>query len=161
MHPGDDGINAHIPAYTHWTWVNDVNFFFHCCCCNVWGSQNAHPSTETYISRTLFVLSVIYNKLFCRCVVSFKLNRGPSSCRTVCGEPYGLVFFFSAIRSIRSVETYILIYLSSFKYLSVCILELPLTTIFISINLSSNVLICKSHWIKTSAKCNLSTNLSI
>ncbi len=45
-----------------------VHFFFLCCCCNVLGSQNAHPSTETYISWTLFVLRVIYNKPYCRCL---------------------------------------------------------------------------------------------
>ncbi len=37
-------------------------FFFHRCCCNVLGIQNAHPSTEAYVSRTLFVSRVIYNK---------------------------------------------------------------------------------------------------
>ncbi len=68
-------------------------FSFHRCYCNVLGSQNAHPLTETYISRTLFVLRVIYNKPYYRCVVRFKLNRGPSVCRTVCGEPFGSVFF--------------------------------------------------------------------
>ncbi len=57
-------------------------FFFHRCCCNVLGSQNVHPSTEAYISRTLFVSSVIYNKPNCRCIVRFKLNRVPSACRT-------------------------------------------------------------------------------
>ncbi len=67
--------------------------FFHRCYCNVLGSQNAHPLTETYISRTLFVLHVIYNKPYYKCVVRFKLNRGPSACRTVCGEPFGSVFF--------------------------------------------------------------------
>ncbi len=73
-----------------------VHFFFffsHHCCCNVLGSQNAHPLTETYISRPLFVLRVIYNKPYYTCVVRFKLNRGPSACRTVCGEPFGSVFF--------------------------------------------------------------------
>ncbi len=73
-----------------------VHFFFffsHHCCCNVLGSQNAHPLTETYISRPLFVLRVIYNKPYYTCVVRFKLNHGPSACRTVCGEPFGSVFF--------------------------------------------------------------------
>ncbi len=32
---------------------------------------------------------VIYNKKYNRFVVRFKLNRGPSGCRTMCGEPYG------------------------------------------------------------------------
>ncbi len=46
-----------------------VHFFsFHHCCCNVLGSQNAHLSTEAYISRTLFVSRVIYNKPYCRCL---------------------------------------------------------------------------------------------
>ncbi len=72
-----------------WTRENDLStfffffFFIHRCYCNVLGSQNAHPLTETYISRTLFVLRVIYNKPYYRCVVRFKLNRGPSACRTV------------------------------------------------------------------------------
>ncbi len=68
-------------------------FFFNHCCCNVLGSQNGLPSTETHISRTLFILRVIYNKPCCRCIVRFKLNRGPSACRTVCGEPYGSISF--------------------------------------------------------------------
>ncbi len=94
--PGDDGINAHIPAYdtrVEQEWMVCPLFFFHRCCCNVLGSQNAHPSTQAYISWTLFVLRVIYNKPYCRCVVRFKLNRSPSACRTVCGEPYGSIFF--------------------------------------------------------------------
>uniref|UniRef100_A0A673JUD7 Kinesin-like protein n=1 Tax=Sinocyclocheilus rhinocerous TaxID=307959 RepID=A0A673JUD7_9TELE len=32
-------------------------------------------------------------KPYYRCVVRFKLNRGPSACRTVCGEAYGSIFF--------------------------------------------------------------------
>ncbi len=68
-------------------------FSFHRCCCNVLGSQNEHPSTETYISLTLFVLGVIYNKPHYRCIVRFKLYRGPSACRNACGEPYGSFFF--------------------------------------------------------------------
>ncbi len=48
----------------------------------VLGSKNAHPTTEAYINRTLLVSRVIY-KLFCRCVVRFKFNHGPSACRTV------------------------------------------------------------------------------
>ncbi len=74
-------------------WFVHFFFFFFSprCYCNVLGSQNAHPLTETYISRTLFVLRVIYNKPYYRCVVRFKLNCGPSACRTVCGEPF--VFF--------------------------------------------------------------------
>ncbi len=66
---------------------------FYRCYCNVLGSQNAHPLTETYISRTLFVLRVIYNKPYYTWVVRFKLNRSPSACRTVCGEPCGSIFF--------------------------------------------------------------------
>ncbi len=106
QHPGDDGINAHIPAYG--TRIEQELMvcpllFFHRCCCNVLGSQNAHSSTEAYISR------VIYNKPYCRCVVRFKLNRGPSSCRTVCGEPYGSIFF-SVNRSTPNIYIYIYIY---------------------------------------------------
>ncbi len=89
QHPGDDGINAHIPAYgtcIEQEWM--VHFFFFFRCCNVLGSQNAHPSTEACISRTLFFFRVIYNKPYSRCVVRFKLNRGPSACRAVCGELY-------------------------------------------------------------------------
>ncbi len=56
------------------------------------GSQNAHPSTEAYISRTQFVSRVVYNKPYCRCVVIFKLNRGLGACLNVYGEPYGLFF---------------------------------------------------------------------
>ncbi len=55
QHPGDDGINAHIPAYgTHIEQESMVHFFFHRCCCNVLGSQNVPPSTEAYISWNLF-----------------------------------------------------------------------------------------------------------
>ncbi len=43
------------------------------------------------LAWTLFVLHVIYS--YYACVVRFKLNRGPSACRTVCGEPFGSVFF--------------------------------------------------------------------
>ncbi len=86
QHPGDDGINAHIP-YTgieqEWMVCPRFCFFPHRCCCNVLRSQNAHPSTETYISRTLFELRVIYNKKYCRCIDRFKLNRGPSACRSM------------------------------------------------------------------------------
>ncbi len=91
QHPGDAGINAHIPEYTCIERVNGLSTFyiFHRCCCNLLGSQNAHPSTEAYISHTLFFLCVIYNKKYNRFVVRFKLNRGPSGCRTMCGEPYG------------------------------------------------------------------------
>ncbi len=76
--------------HSHWTRVNALStLFIHRCCCNVLGSQNAHPSTETYIGRTLFVLGVIYNKPYYRCIVRFKLYHGPSACRTACGELYG------------------------------------------------------------------------
>ncbi len=44
--------------HLHWTGVNGPLFFFFRCC-NVLGSQNAHPSTEAYISRTLF-FSVLF-----------------------------------------------------------------------------------------------------
>ncbi len=67
--------------------------FFYRCYCNVLGSQMRILLKETYISRTLFVLHVIYNKPYYTCVVRFKLIRGPSACRTVCGEPFGSVFF--------------------------------------------------------------------
>ncbi len=98
QHPGDDGINDSSYSsirHSHWTRMNGLStfLFFHRCYCNVLGSQNAHPLTETYISRTLFVLRVIYNKPYYKCVVRFKLNRGPSACRTVCGEPFGSFFF--------------------------------------------------------------------
>ncbi len=76
-------------------------FFLNRCCCNVLGSQNVHPSTEAYISRTLFVSSVIYNKPNCRCIVRFKLNRGPSACRT------GRFGFFSTNRATPNIYIYI------------------------------------------------------
>ncbi len=69
----------------------------HCCFYNVLGSQNAHPSTVSYISQTLFFLRVIYNKSYCRCVVRFKLNRSPSAYRPECGQPYGLIFFLRIV----------------------------------------------------------------
>ncbi len=65
--------------HSHCTRANGLSTFFfsHRCCCNVLGSQNAHPSTETCISRTLFVLHVvIYSKTYYKCIVRFKLNRG-------------------------------------------------------------------------------------
>ncbi len=61
-------MTAHNPAYgTRIEQENGLStffffFFFNRCYCNVLGSQNAHPLTETYISQTLFVLRVIYNK---------------------------------------------------------------------------------------------------
>ncbi len=83
----DDGINAHIPAYgTRNERVNGLSTFV------TLTSQNAHPSTETNISRTLFVLHVIYNKQYRRCVVRFKLNRGPSTVRFVFFPNYWLLF---------------------------------------------------------------------
>ncbi len=77
--PGDDGINAHIPEFTRieQAWMVCPRFLLHRWCCNVLGSQNVHPSSEAYISRTLFFLHVIYNKSHCGCGVRFKLNRGP------------------------------------------------------------------------------------
>ncbi len=51
-----------------------VHFFSLRCCCNVLGSQNAHPPTETYISWTLFISRVIHNKPYCRCLSDLKWN---------------------------------------------------------------------------------------
>ncbi len=87
QHPGDDGINAHIPANTRIEQERMVCAFFFpfiavVVVIVVLGSKNAHPTTEAYINRTLLVSRVIY-KLFCRCVVRFKFNHGPSACRTV------------------------------------------------------------------------------
>ncbi len=44
-HPGDDGINDSALNKSEWF----VHFFFsHRCYCNVLGSHNLHPLTETY-----------------------------------------------------------------------------------------------------------------
>ncbi len=59
QHPGDDGLNAHIPAHgtrTEQEWM----------VCPLLGSQNAHPSTEAYISclfQVLFITNHIADAL--------------------------------------------------------------------------------------------------
>ncbi len=68
-------------------------FFFHIAVVVMYWEARVLIHQQKHISRTLFVLCVIYNKPYCRCVVRIKLNSGPSACRTVCGEPYGLIFF--------------------------------------------------------------------
>ncbi len=88
---------------------------FYRCYCNVLGSQNAHPLTETYISRTLFVLRVIYNKPYYTWVVRFKLNRSPSACRTVCGEPCGSIFFSMN----RATPIYVCVCVCMYIYISI------------------------------------------
>ncbi len=59
---------SYSSIHLHWTRVNGLStfVFFHHCCCNVLRSQNVHPSAEAKISPH----RVIYNKPFCRCVVS-------------------------------------------------------------------------------------------
>ncbi len=61
-----------------------------------------HQHKHTLAEPCLFVLRVIYNKQYCRCIVRFKLNRGPSACRTVCGQwrTVGFVFFPRTVPSL-------------------------------------------------------------
>ncbi len=103
QHPGDDGINAHNPAYgtrIEQKWMV-CPLFFHRCYCNVLGSQNAHPLTETYISRTLFVFY-----LFITNHITDVLSDLSWTAVLACAEPCVVnrsVRFFSANRATPSV----------------------------------------------------------
>ncbi len=74
---GDNGINDcsyYSIWHSHWTraWMVCQLFFLRCC--NLLGSQNAHPSIEAYIGQTLFFLRDIYNKPYCRCLSDLSWN---------------------------------------------------------------------------------------
>ncbi len=90
---------SYSSIHSHWTRLNGLSTLkkkMYRCCCNVLGSQNAHPSTETYISR-FFFLRVIYNKPYCRCIVRFKLNCSPSVCQTVWTVHLHFFFFLRPV----------------------------------------------------------------
>ncbi len=108
QHPGDDGINAHIPAYG--TRIEQELmvchfFFFIAVVVMYWEARNAHSSTEAYISR------VIYNKPYCRCVVRFKLNRVLARAEP-CVENRTVRFFFLwTVPPLIYIYIYIYIYI--------------------------------------------------
>ncbi len=94
--------------HSHWTRVNGLStcFFFHRCCCNVLGSQNAHPSTEAYISQTL----VFFYMLFITNHIADALSDLSWTTVLACAEPFVkncTVRFFSANRSTPSIYMFV------------------------------------------------------
>ncbi len=87
----------HIAAYSGQepacSLISHVCEMFSCIAFTLFYMQ--YVSLVTLYSKDQFV-NVIYIKPYCRYVVRFKLNRGPSMCRTVC--------FFSANRSTLSTH---------------------------------------------------------
>ncbi len=89
--------------HSHWTRVNGLSTFFITDVVMYWEAKmRIHQHKHTLAEPCLFVLRVIYNKQYCRCIVRFKLNRGPSACRTVCGQwrTVGFVFFPRTVPSL-------------------------------------------------------------
>lgn len=90
-------MTPHIPAHGIFAldkseWFVQVFFFFFFFIAVVVMYWEARLCIHQQKHITLFVLRVIYSKPYYWCVVRLKLNRGPSACRTVCGEPNSSIF---------------------------------------------------------------------
>ncbi len=71
--------------------VNGSSTFPHRCCCNVLGSHNVLHQNKHALAKPCLFYELFINNI-ADAVFRFKLNRGPSACWTVCGEPYGSFF---------------------------------------------------------------------
>ncbi len=78
--------------------VNGLSTFLFSVVVMYWETRMRHPSTEAYISRTLFLLRIIYNKPFCR----FKLNCCPSACAEACEK--NRTFFVFLARTVPPLQ---------------------------------------------------------